>query len=281
MDSNRPREILSEWRESAPYWTKHADDISAMFAPITVALCAAAEVREGLTVLDVAGGSGEPSIPIASKLGSSGLVVCSDVVLEMLEGTRRQARLRSLANLEFVQCSAGSLPFADRQFEAVTCRLGIMLFDDPKAAAREMLRVVKPGHIVACAVWARRETNPFFHVVTDVVSRYVYSPPEDPNSPGAFRYSESGKLAQLFAEAGGVDISERYLDFTIEAQLSPRDFWQLRVELSDTLRTKVAVMTKTQLDSIRHEIEGAVGSFFVGNQMRFPARVLLVLARRT
>src|SRR5258708_21389184 len=189
------KDVLREWRESAPYWAKHADIVRSMFAPITQALIEAGGISEGKAVLDVAGGTGEPSITISSVVGLSGSVISTDAVAEMIAAARAEARQRERTNIEFNQCSAESLPFLSDSFDAVVCRLGVMLFSYPYAAMREALRVVKSRGSVSYAVWSTRDSNPFFHVVMDVVSRYVESPPEDPDAPGAFRFAERGKLA--------------------------------------------------------------------------------------
>ena len=70
--------VLREWRESAFYWHKHADTIRTMFAPVTQALIDDATIMEGETVLDVAGGAGEPSLTIAETVGPSGSVTYTD-----------------------------------------------------------------------------------------------------------------------------------------------------------------------------------------------------------
>ena len=271
---------LREWQESAPYWAKHADMVRAMFAPITNALIEAASLRAGESILDVAGGSGEPSITIAESLDRSTTVVFTDAVAEMVGASRDQARLRRLPNIEFLQCIGEALPFLPNKFDVVVCRLGLMLFPDPVGAIREMLRVAKPGGRIAAAVWAPRDSNPFFHVVADIVSRYVESPPEDPNAPGAFRFATSGKLAGLFRSSDAIDVHERVFDFTLEAPLTPREFWEVRTELSDTLRGKVAALSPEQVSRLAQEVEEAGRAFHENGVMRFPAKVLIVSARR-
>jgi len=280
VEPNQIKNPLSEWRGSAQYWAKNAGVVRSMFAPITTALFEAAQLREAESVLDIAGGSGEPSLTVAETLDPSRLVLYTDAIAEMVAAARKQSRDRRLTNIEFAQCTGESLPFARDRFDAVICRLGIMLFTDPEAAAREMLRVVKPARAAACAVWHNRESNPFFHVVADVLSRYVDSPAEDPDEPGAFRFAERGKLANVFAESGAVEVSETLLDFILEAQLTPRQFWELRVELSDTLRGKVAGLSATELRALADEVEEASLQFLSGELMRFPAQVLIVRAQK-
>jgi ubiquinone/menaquinone biosynthesis C-methylase UbiE len=274
------KDVLREWRESAPYWAKHADIVRSMFVPITHALIEAGGVREGQAVLDVAGGAGEPSITLSSVVGVSGSVLFTDAVAEMVATSRLEARNRGRTNIEFSQCLAESLPFPTDTFDAVVCRLGIMLFPDPAAAVDEALRVVKSGGRVSYAVWSTRESNPFFHLVMNIVSQYIESPPEDPEAPGAFRFAERGKLARMLADAGAVSVTECVLDFELNAPLTPREFWSLRVELSDTLRAKAAQLSREQLLRIEREIEETGRPFFASGEMRFPAQVLIVTGRR-
>jgi hypothetical protein len=48
-------EALREWRDSAPYWEKHAPNIRRMFAPLTRTLVEEAGIHRGQKVLDVTG----------------------------------------------------------------------------------------------------------------------------------------------------------------------------------------------------------------------------------
>src|SRR2546422_2560726 len=70
MMSDLKSDVLREWRESARYWQQHAATIRRMFAPVTDALVQDAGIVEGYSVLDVAGGSGEPSLTIAETVRS-------------------------------------------------------------------------------------------------------------------------------------------------------------------------------------------------------------------
>ncbi len=81
----QPIDVLPEWRASAPYWAKHHATIREMFAPLTHALIEDAGIVQGQSVLDIAGGPGEPSLTIAEVVGPAGSVTCTDAVAEMVE----------------------------------------------------------------------------------------------------------------------------------------------------------------------------------------------------
>ena len=267
---------LQEWGETARYWTRHRQTIRTMFEPLTRALIEHTGIVEGQSILDVAGGAGEPSLTIAETVGPQGSVVCTDPIAEMIAAAEIDARDRGLENVQFRQCTADALPFADGSFDAVVCRLGVMFFPDPLAGLREMLRVVKPGGRVALAVWDKSDLNPFCYVITNVVSRYVETPPADPDSPNAFRFAEPGKLAGLLEEAGAIDVTERVVEFDVAAPISPEGFWALRSETSDTLRTKLRSLPFDQQAQIGTEVQDAVREFFPQGHMKFPTQMILV-----
>ena len=81
MSQAQPTDTLLEWRESAKYWAKHSATIRQMFAPLTRALIEDAAIAQGHSVLDVAGGPGEPSLTIAEIVGPTGSVTCTDAVV--------------------------------------------------------------------------------------------------------------------------------------------------------------------------------------------------------
>jgi len=273
--------VLREWRESAPYWQKHLTTIRVMFSPVTRALIDDAGLSEGDAVLDVAGGSGEPSLTIAETVGPTGSVVYTDVVKEMVAAAQNEAQRRGITNISFRQCAADSLPFEDNSFDAVVCRLGAMFFPAPLAALREMLRVTRREGAIALAVWDKSEHNPFSYVVTNVLERHFgVAAPADPNAPGAFRFAERGSLAGILRDAGAVDVNERVLRFQIAAPISPTEFWQMRSETSGTLREKLATLSSSQVNLIAQEVQEAVREYFPNSQMSFPAQMIIVTGKR-
>ncbi len=279
MGTIQSNDTLQEWRESAPHWEKHAQTIRTMFAPLTRALIEDARIVQSQSVLDVAGGPGEPSLTMAEVVGPSGSVTCTDAIAEMVSAAETEARRRGLTKVRFRECTADSLPFDSNSFDAVVSRLGVMFFPDPLAALREMLRVTKPNGVLALVVWGRSDANPFLHVVTTVISRYVETPPADTDAPGAFRFAESGTLAEVLSEAGAIGIRERLLKFRIEAPISLQEFWKLRSETSATLREKLTGLSTKERLRVARAVQEAAREFFPNNRMNFPAQAIVVTGK--
>ena len=281
MTPEDQNKVLHAWQDSARYWDKYRVLIAQIFAPLTSGLLEEARIGIGQKVLDIGGGSGEPSLTISSIVGSTGSVMYTDPVAGMVEITQAEAGRRALTNVHFRQCSADDLPFADRAFDVAVGRLSAMFFVDPVAAVREALRVIAEDGYASFVVWSSEEANPFFSTINDVIDRFVESPPEDSDAPDAFRFAVPGKLAGILKNAGAKNVIERQLNFEIKAEISLEQFWQLRTEMSESLRTKMARLAPAQLPTVKHAAADAASTYFESGTMRFPAEALIITGRKS
>lgn len=107
---------------------------------------ATANLQTGQQALDLAGGTGDIAALISERVGASGKVMLTDINAAMLGVGRRRLEDRGLVgNIFYSLANAEALPFASRQFDAVTIAFGLRNVTDKNQALREMLRVLKPG----------------------------------------------------------------------------------------------------------------------------------------
>jgi ubiquinone/menaquinone biosynthesis C-methylase UbiE len=281
MNPEEQNKVLHAWQTSAPYWDKYRALITRMFAPITTGLTEEARIGVGSKVLDIGGGSGEPSLTISGIVGPTGSVMFTDPAAGMVESAQAEAGRRGLTNIQFRQCSADELPFLDNTFDLALGRLSAMFFVDPARGIREALRVVRDDGCVSFAVWGPEEANPFFSTLSEVFDRFVESPTQDPDAPDAFRFAVPGKLAAILENAGAENVIERQLKFQIEAGISFEQFWQLRTEMSETLREKMGGLKPAQLPTIKQAAADAAQRYFVRGKMSLPAEALIVSGRKS
>jgi ubiquinone/menaquinone biosynthesis C-methylase UbiE len=281
MNPEEQNKVVQAWQTSAPYWDKYRALITRMFAPITMGLIEEARIAVGHNVLDIGGGSGEPSLTILGIVGPTGSVMYTDPAAGMVESAQAEAGRRGLTNIQFRQCSANDLPFPDKTFDLAVGRLSAMFFVDPVRGIREALRVVRNDGCVSFAVWGPEEANPFFSTLNDVFDRFVESPTQDPDAPDAFRFAVPGKLDGILKNAGAEITIERQLDFQIEAAISFEQFWQLRTEMSESLRAKMAGLTPEKIEAIKQAVADGAEEYFPRGKMNFPAEALIVSGRKS
>jgi len=175
-------------------------------------LCEAVDLRAGSTVLDVAAGNGNCSLAAARRFCA---VTSTDYVPALLEDGRRRAAAERLA-IEFQEADAEALPFADDVFDAVLSSFGVMFAPNHAQAAREMLRVCRPGGRIGLANWTPQG---FVGRLLGVVGRHV-PPPAGVTPPSPWGVTEH--LTQLFAiSAAAIHTTPREFAFRYR---SPQHF---------------------------------------------------------
>lgn len=103
-----------------------------------------ANLREGDRALDIAGGTGDLSRAFARKVGTSGMVVHTDINEAMLRTGRERLTNEGLI-LPTLVCDAEQLPFHDASFDLVSVAFGLRNMTHKDHALREMCRVLRPG----------------------------------------------------------------------------------------------------------------------------------------
>ncbi|WP_461144353.1 methyltransferase domain-containing protein [Salinifilum aidingensis] len=104
------------------------------------------ELRPGRSVLDVGCGPGTITADLAGRV-SPGRVLGIDPAAAVLEQAREHAA--GLDNVAFARGDATALEVGADAFDIVHAHQVLLHLADPVAALREMLRVAKPGGVVA------------------------------------------------------------------------------------------------------------------------------------
>ncbi len=243
----------------------------------TQALVEAARIVPGLRVLDVACGSGEPSISIAHLLRNSGSVIGMDMAGTALEMARERARARGLQNVEFLQGDVHSLPFPDASFDRVTCRMGAMFFADLLGALREMRRVLRPGGRVALLAWGPMK-QPYFEATVGMLRRLRPELEVPPQARAMFKFGEAGTLSRALREAGFDSIEEALRRLPWDWHGSPEQLWEYF--------RGVTVPFRPLLEKVEGDVEacgavlGALRERLDGEYVRFEAQMVLATAER-
>jgi len=130
----------------ASAWDRFSTRFSALYVP---ALLAAAHIKEGQRVLDVATGTAPSTVDAAAVVGRSGLVLATDISLPMLQ--KAEPKIEHLP-VSLVAMDAQALACGDSTFDAVICHLGLTFFPNVGRGLDEFLRVLRPGACMAVSV---------------------------------------------------------------------------------------------------------------------------------
>jgi len=172
-------------------------------------LCEAVDLRSNQRVLDVAAGNGNATLAAARRFAD---VVSTDYVAALLERGRERARAEGL-DVTFQQADAEALPFPDASFDVVLSTFCVMFTPRQEQAARELIRVCRPGGKIGLANWT---PEGFIGHVFKTIGKYV---PPAPGVKSPALWGNKGHLETLFGAQAVVAAASKTFVFRYK---SPR-----------------------------------------------------------
>ena len=183
--------------------------MAAWMEPATEAMLAMAGIDTGSRVLDLASGAGSQTLRAARQVGPHGQVVASDIADTMLHHVRENARAAGLTNVTTIATAAEDLGVTADRFDAVICRLGLMLFAEPASALLAVRCALRPGGKLAAVVFTTPPANPFMAEPMRILLRHSGKTPPAPGQPGIFSLGAPGVLEGMLIATGFAPVEQR------------------------------------------------------------------------
>lgn len=229
-------------------------------------------------VLDVAAGTGEPGLTIASML-NGGKVIITDLSDDMLEIARENATQRGIKNIETRACDVSELPFTDNTFDAISCRFGFMFFPDMLLAAKEMVRVLKPGGRMATSVWNVPEKNFWVTAIMGTINKNMELPPPPPGAPGMFRCSRDGLISDLFLQAGLKNISQKEITGKLNCKTTDV-YWNMMTEIGAPIVAALSKADEAMKEKIKEDVYQAVNQKYPDGNVLIDSSALVIYGEK-
>jgi SAM-dependent methyltransferase len=180
--------------------------VQTFLLPLGPRLVEAAGAGAGRRVLDVAAGTGNAAI-VAAQRGAD--VVASDLTPELLDAGRARAQALGV-ELDWATADAEDLPFEDASFDVVMSAIGAMFAPHHERTAAELVRVCRPGGVIALLSWTPEGTiGSLFRAIGG------FNPPPPAGVQPPPKWGSEGHLDGLFGDTVAWSSHERgVLDVT-------------------------------------------------------------------
>jgi ubiquinone/menaquinone biosynthesis C-methylase UbiE len=188
--------------------------VETFLLPLGPRLVQACGIGPGMSVLDVAAGTGNAAIP-AAQTGAE--VTASDLTPEIMEAGRHRAEADGLA-LEWVEADAEHLPFGDASFDVVMSSIGAMFAPHHQEVADELVRVCRPGGTIGLLSW-----TPEGMIGSLFRTMGPFAPPPPPGAQSPPLWGSEEHVADLFGTRVDFHTLERDM-LEITAFEHPRDY---------------------------------------------------------
>ncbi|MEK9171971.1 MAG: class I SAM-dependent methyltransferase [Patescibacteria group bacterium] len=268
----------ASWNKFSPGWKKWDDLMMDFLKPMGDEIIRLINPQDADIVLDVAAGTGEPGLTIATML-KGGKVIITDLSEDMLEIARENATKRGIGNIETRVCDVSELPFADNTFDAISCRFGFMFFPDMLLAAKEMFRVLKPGGRIATSVWNIPEKNFWVTAIGGAVNRNMQLPALTPETPGMFRCSKGGLIQDLFQQAGLKHTSEKEIAGKLKCGTADV-YWNMMTEVAAPFVAALSKADEAMKEKIKREVYQAVNQKYPDGNILIDSSALVIYGEK-
>jgi len=173
MSADPPDLVQLKSRMKSTWMAGDFGQIANFIAPEGANFVARLGIAPGTRVLDVACGTGNTAIP-AARAGAS--VTGLDIATNLLEQATKRAAAEQV-QIRFDEGDAEDLPYGDHSFDVVLTMFGAMFAPRPERVAAELIRVCRPGGLIAMANWTPQG---FVGKSFQVTSKLVPPPPVPP-----------------------------------------------------------------------------------------------------
>jgi SAM-dependent methyltransferase len=238
-------------------------------------------ITGGENVLEIGCGTGAMTLPLAAAVGEHGRLVAVDISEPMLGAARQKVGERGLGNVTLHLGDAQVFELERTAFDLATSRMGVMFFADPAAAFRNIGGALKPGGRLVFACWGPLAENRHWLISYDIAVEHLGPPaPQPSHQPSPLAFADPDYIRRVLAAAGFAEITVERAHPTIVGG-SPEEEARQALAMGPTARLiDEKKPDEATRQMIAREIEAAFAAEAGSGQIRLPATIFLVAARR-
>jgi SAM-dependent methyltransferase len=192
-------------------WVEAQELLDQMFQPIEDLLMQGlpADTRR---LLDVGCGTGATTLAAARRLGPDSHCAGIDISGAVIEAARERAA-QARSNACFIQDNVQSHAFEPASYDTIISRFGVMFFDDPVAAFRNLRLAARGNATLRLITWRSAEDNPFMTTAERSAAALLPQlPVRVPDEPGQFGFADRDRVRTILEQSGWERIDIEPLD---------------------------------------------------------------------
>ena len=259
-------------RQKATWESGDFGQVARYIMPVAQEFMGRLNLKPGTRVLDAACGTGNLAV-IAARAGcrTSGLDIASNLIAQA-----RSRALQEALPIDYTEGDVEEMPYPDAAFDLVVSMYGVMFAPRPEVVVSELLRVTRPGGLVALANWT---PEGFIGKMFDVFRRHIAPPP---GLPSPMLWGNEATVRERF----GAEVTEFRFNRRVarmQFPFAPAGTVEFFRQYYGPTQRAFASLTPPAQAALRSDLEQLQAEYNVSSQpgeTDTPAEYLEVLARK-
>jgi len=243
------------WNEGiGQWWVDEDESMNERLSILTEELFLKSNIKKDDKVLDIGCGGGQTTFEVSEMVGENGYVLGADISKILLDLAK--SKYASTKNLEFKYCDVQNYKFRENSFNKVISRFGVMFFENPIEAFKNIYDSLQEGGSLNFVCWTNVMENEFFTDPTNIIIRHLNKDfPEITRSPGPLAFSEEKYINEILSNSGFKNIKVEKVYSLITTNDSPEKNGELLLNIGSGGRLLAdANLSKKELSVIRDEM---------------------------
>ena len=178
------------------YWVVKQSEMDIMLNPLGKKALDKLDLKNNSKVLDIGCGCGATTLQIANKLPDAS-VIGLDISVPMLARAKSEAGNQAITNVDFRVVDVQVEKLAQEEYDFVYSRFGVMFFEDPYEAFKNIFSSIKDEGEISFVCWQDPSLNPWQSLSLQVIKEYLDMPSPPPRSPGPFAFAEKDYVQNI------------------------------------------------------------------------------------
>lgn len=226
-------------------WANNDTRMNAQLQIITNDLYKEIKIQKGSNVLDIGCGSGALLPFLSEKVGNSGLVHGVDISNPLLELAKKYHCAKE--NITFLNADAQSYNFKSLNYDNVVSRFGVMFFEDPMAAFKNIRSSMKNNGKLNFVCWSKLEDNDFFVMPLKIVLRHLNKPLPTPSKlPGPLSFSDPDHTEHILKSSGFKSVAIK----TVKTKMINYDTIENQIQLFNKIGLAARIKKEASFDNL-------------------------------
>ena len=235
-------------------WVEEDDSMNERLSILTKELFLRSNIKRDDKILDIGCGGGQTTFDASEMVGENGYVVGADISKILLD--LAESKYANTKNLEFKYCDVQNYEFKENSFSKVISRFGVMFFENPIEAFKNIYNSIQEGGSLNFVCWTNVMENEFFTDPTNIIIKHINKEfPEITRAPGPLAFSEEDYVKEILMSSKfkNVKIEKVYSSISTNDSAEKDGALLLKLGLGGRLLAD-ANLSKKELSIIRDEM---------------------------